>query len=232
MGPQGVVTGITEQIARVRDRVRDAAVACGRQAGEVRILAVSKGQPAERIAEARDAGLREFGESYVQEALPKIEACGDDVDWHFIGNIQSNKTRAVAEHFAWIQSVDDPRIAERLSRQRPFHAPPLQVCLQLRPRGAPGRAGVADEALAGLAEHVAGLPRLRLRGLMIVPLAGLDAAALAGEFARAARCFDGLVAAGHALDTLSMGMSADLEAAIREGSTMVRIGTALFGARS
>lgn len=203
---------------------------------------MSKGHPAAAVGEALAAGLRHFGENYLQEALPKIAASNHDAVWHFIGRIQSNKTREIATNFAWAQTVTSARIAERLSAQRHHHGEPLQLCIQLEPV-APGTAGeAANEAgtpragcphadVPALAAHIAGLPRVQLRGLMLLPNAGLDAEALRMEYRVARELLDDLNARGHELDTLSMGMSDDFEMAIEEGSTMIRIGTALFGAR-
>jgi pyridoxal phosphate enzyme (YggS family) len=228
---QRVVTGITEQLARLRARIEAAAAASGRSAADIRILAVSKTHPAARVQELLSAGLADFGENYLQEALEKISAVAGEARWHFIGGIQSNKTRAIAEHFDWVQTVSSPRIAERLSRQRPEDAADLQALIQIRPAGAPQRYGAAQTELANLAEVIECLPRLRLRGLMIMPVAGQDDAGLRAEFARARELWSALRSQGYGLDTLSMGMSGDLEAAIMEGSTMVRVGTALFGPR-
>lgn len=230
------MTGITDRLRELRARIDTVARAAGRDPAGIRLLAVSKGQPVAAIRAAMAAGLGEFGENYLQEALPKIRALGTGARWHFIGRLQSNKTRPVAELFDCVQTLTSARHAERLNAQRPWHAPPLDVLIQLRPAGAtaPGvgdRPGVEESGMAALADTVAGLPRLRLRGLMLVPLPGLDAAALAGEYARAARAQDRLAASGHTLDTLSLGMSADLEAAVQAGSTLLRIGTALFGPR-
>jgi pyridoxal phosphate enzyme (YggS family) len=197
----------------------------------VTIVAVSKAQPPELVRAARAAGLTDFGENYAQEAVAKITSLGDGATWHFIGRIQANKTKTIAEHFQWAQTVASGQIAERLSRQRPYYAGDLQVCLQIRPEPPAGRVGVPADELPSLAAHVSGLPRLKLRGLMFMPLPGLAEDALRGEFRRAQRLFEELRGLGHDLDTLSMGMSEDLEIAIAEGSTMVRVGTALFGAR-
>ena len=177
------------------------------------------------------AGLRHFGENYLQEALDKIQAVDGDAVWHFIGPIQSNKTRSIAEHFDWVHTVTSSRIAERLSAQRPVDRPDLQVCIQLRPHGADERNGVTEDDLPDLAAVLAGAPKLRFRGLMTIPLPDCGAAATRSEFARARRLLEELGHAGYAVDTLSMGMSADLEAAIMEGSTCIRIGTDLFGSR-
>jgi pyridoxal phosphate enzyme (YggS family) len=223
---------ITEKLAALRERITRAATEARRAPASVTIVAVSKGHPAGAVQSAHDAGLREFGENYVQEAVAKITSSSDDLSWHFIGAIQSNKTRPIASHFAWAQTVSTAAVAARLSSQRPYYAGDLQVCLQVRPEPETGRAGVAATELPALAARVAELPRLKLRGLMLVPHAGLGEDALRLEFRRARRLFDELRAIGHDCDTLSMGMSDDLEMAVGEGSTMVRVGTALFGARA
>src|SRR5690606_1073558 len=198
-----------------------------------RLLAVSKTWPAADVREATRCGQRAFGENYVQEGVAKIEALADlDLEWHFIGPLQSNKTRQVAEHFAWVHTVDRLKIAERLSAQRPEHLPPLQVCVQVNVSGEASKSGVAPEEAAALAHAVAGLPRLQLRGLMAIPEPTEDAARLAAQFAVLRTLFETLKAEGLPLDTLSMGMSHDLESAIAAGATMVRVGTAIFGARS
>ena len=225
------MTGITDRLRELRARIDTAAHLAGRDPASVRLLAVSKGQPVATLHAAVAAGLSEFGENYVQEALPKIRDLGSGVRWHFIGPLQANKTRPVAEFFDCVQTLTSQRQAERLNAQRPYPAPPLEVLIQLAPAGTAGRAGISEDELPALAASVAGLPRLRLCGLMLVPLPGLDAAALAGEYGRAAQAQDRLAAAGHVLDTLSLGMSGDHEAAVRAGSTMLRIGTALFGPR-
>jgi pyridoxal phosphate enzyme (YggS family) len=230
------VTRITEHLGVISARVAAAARATGRPADAVTLLGVAKGQPPAAVAAAAAAGLVHVGENYAQEGLAKIaELAGlrRELVWHFIGRLQSNKTAAVAAAFDWVQTVTDARLATRLSAQRPFHGPPLQVCIQLAPEGgtAAERAGCPAADLAALAAHVAGLPRLRLRGLMLLPVAGLDAAALRTEFRRAAGLLAALRTAGHDVDTLSCGMSGDFELAIAEGSTLVRIGTALFGPR-
>jgi hypothetical protein len=226
------VTAITENLAVLRERVARAARLAERAPASVTIVAVSKTHPAETVRAALDAGITDFGENYVQEAVAKITSVGDGPMWHFIGGIQANKTRAIAEHFHWAQTVASAEVAGRLSRQRPYYAAALQVCLQSRPEPAAGRGGVAAADAPALAARVAELPRLRLRGLMFMPLPGLAGGELRAEFRRVRGLFDELRAQGHDLDTLSMGMSEDLELAIAEGSTMVRVGTALFGARS
>lgn len=220
----------------VQARIAAACTAAGRDPASVRLLAVSKTFGPEAVRAAQRAGLVAFGENYIQEAMAKMTALADlPLEWHCIGPLQSNKTRLVAEQFAWVQTVDRLKIAQRLSEQRPAELPPLQVCLQVNVDGGPTKAGIAPEALPELARAVRGLPRLRLRGLMCIPDPQPDAAAMQAVFARARALFDALRAdwAGPdpLPDTLSMGMSADLEAAIAAGSTLVRIGSALFGAR-
>ena len=223
---------ITDHLAEIRARMSRAAAVAGRQAAEITLVAVSKGHPAAAVRAGLDAGLQDFGENYVQEALPKIAGVNRDAVWHFIGRIQSNKTREIAEGFAWAQTVTSARIAERLSAQRPHYGPPLQVCIQLQPgTGDVARAGCPPDGVADLADVIAGLPRLRLRGLMLLPHAGLDAEGLRVEYRAARAALGQLNARSHALDTLSMGMSDDFELAIEEGSTMIRVGTALFGKR-
>lgn len=229
--PHPTVTDITEKLAALRDRIERAATHAGREPSSVTIVAVSKAHPVSAVRAARAAGLGDFGENYVQEAVAKITSLGEGCTWHFIGGLQANKTKAVATHFAWAQTVTSARVAERLASQRPYYAGDLQVCLQLAPEPADGRAGVPATELPALAAAVAGQKRLRLRGLMFMPRAGLTDEALRAEFRRARSAFDALRAAGHDVDTLSMGMSDDLEIAVGEGSTMVRVGTALFGAR-
>lgn len=225
------MTAFTEHLAHLQARIAGAAAAAGRPPGSVTLVAVSKGHPAGAVRTALAAGLRHFGENYLQEALPKIQAAGQEPVWHFIGRLQANKTRPVALNFAWVQSVDSVRLARRLSEQRPYHGEPLQVLVQLQPLGEAGRGGCPGQALPELAAAVAGLRGLCLRGLMFMPAAGLEPAALAAEYARAGDAFGELRRRGHDLDTLSMGMSDDLEAAIAAGSTMIRVGTALFGPR-
>jgi PLP dependent protein len=220
----------------VHERITKAARAAGRDPDEIRLLAVSKSFPATAVIEAAAAGQRAFGENYVQEALRKIDevraaAPQLRLEWHFIGPIQSNKTRAIAEHFDWVQTIDRLKIAERLSEQRPAARPPLDVLLQVNISGEASKSGVAPEEAEALATAVARLPRLRLRGLMAIPEPESDPERQHASLARMKPLFDQLRAAGHPLDTLSLGMSADLEAAIIAGSTMVRIGTAIFGAR-
>ncbi|WP_278413291.1 YggS family pyridoxal phosphate-dependent enzyme [Stutzerimonas kunmingensis] len=220
---------IEKNIAKVAARIREAAQAVGRDPASVGLLAVSKAQPAAAIREAAEAGMRDFGENYLQEALDKQAELGElPLTWHFIGPIQSNKTKPIAEHFDWVHSVDRLKIAQRLSDQRPAELPPLNICLQVNVSGEASKSGCAPEELPQLAQAVAAMPRLRLRGLMCIPAPSEDPAEQRAAFARLRALRDELPLT---LDTLSMGMSQDLEAAIAEGSTWVRIGTALFGAR-
>lgn len=220
---------IEKNIAKVAARIREAAQAVHRDAATVGLLAVSKTQPAAAIREAFAAGLRDFGENYLQEALDKqVELDDLPLIWHFIGPIQSNKTKAIAEHFDWVHSVDRLKIARRLSDQRPATLPPLNVCLQVNVSGEASKSGCTPQELRPLAEAVAAMPQLRLRGLMCIPAPTEDPAEQRAAFARLRLLRDELALD---LDTLSMGMSQDLEAAIAEGATWVRIGTALFGAR-
>ena len=226
------MTMIAGNLQVVRGRIDAACRAAGRDPAGVRLLAVSKTFGVDAIRAALDAGQNCFGENYIQEAVDKIVALrGMAIEWHCIGPIQSNKTRLVAEHFDWVQSLDRPKIAERLHAQRPAHLPPLQVCIQVNTDGGPTKAGVAPADVAALAEAVRSLPRLRLRGLMTIPEPAADFAAARALHARALELFEALNAGGLGLDTLSMGMSADLDAAIDAGSTMVRVGTAIFGGR-
>lgn len=225
------MTRITEQLARLRARIEAAALAAGRNPADIRLLGVSKRQPVDRVKAAIAAGITELGENYLQDALPRMAACGPGPSWHFIGRIQSNKSRSVAENFSWVQTLDSRRLADRLSAQRPPEAGPLQCLIQVAPRGGEARGGVAPAEVADLAAYLANLPRLTLRGLMVMPLPGQDAAALGAEFAASRHLFKELGSAGYELDTLSMGMSHDLETAVAEGSTLLRIGTDLFGPR-
>ncbi len=231
-GKARVVTGITEHLGHLQGRIAQAAIASGRTADAVTLVGVSKGQPIEAVREARALGLCHFGENYIQEALSKIRQVDENCTWHFIGRLQSNKTRLAAERFAWVQTVATSRIAERLSAQRPYYAPPLQVCIQVQAEGAAVRGGCAGADLLQLAGVIAGLPRLALRGLMYVPAPGLDADELRRQYRKVKGQLDVLQHAGHGVDTLSMGMSDDYTLAIAEGSTMVRIGSTLFGPRA
>jgi PLP dependent protein len=228
MGPQN----LPEQVRIVRNRVNSAAGVANRHVDSVTLLAVTKAQPANIVRAAAAAGLVHFGESYAQEALDKIEALRDlPLTWHFVGRLQANKTRAVAAAFEWVHGVDRLKIAERLSEQRPFHAAPLNVCLQVNLAGEASKAGVTTADLPALAAAVAALPRLKLRGLMCIPPDEDDPKRQRAWFSKLRRELESLNAAGAGLDTLSMGMSGDFEAAILEGATIVRVGTALFGAR-
>ncbi len=218
---------LAERIHAVRSQIEDAERAAGRTPGSVRLLAVSKTKPAAMVRDAGAAGLRDFGENYLQESAPKIEALADpDLVWHFIGAIQSNKTRDIARHFHWVHTVDRLRIATRLDAAA---ARPLNVCIQVNVDAEPRKAGVAAEALPALVAEVAALPNIRLRGLMVIPKPGDTRP----SFRRARELFESVAeAAGAYWDTLSMGMSEDFCAAIDEGATIVRIGTAIFGPRS
>jgi len=216
----------------VKSRIETACTASGRYARDIVLVAVSKGQDIDAIREAQAAGQRDFGESYAQEALEKMDALrGLPLVWHYIGPVQSNKTRLIAERFDWVHSVERLKIAERLSAQRPAEMPPLNVCMQVNVSGEASKSGVAPEEAASLARQIAQLPRLRLRGLMAIPEPTQDASLARTRFASLATLQRGLRAEGMALDTLSMGMSDDFELAIAAGSTMVRVGTAIFGAR-
>jgi PLP dependent protein len=227
------MTTIAANLQAVRERIAAACVAAGRPVATVDLLAVSKTWPAAAVRDAAAAGQRRFGESYVQEAVPKVAALRDlDLEWHFIGPLQSNKTRPVAEAFAWVHSVERLKIAERLSQQRPPDMGPLNVCLQVNVSGEASKSGCAPGEVAALAPAVAQLPNLRLRGLMAIPEPGEDVATQRRRFATLRELRERLAADGLVLDTLSMGMSDDLEAAVLEGATMVRVGTAIFGERT
>lgn len=220
------------RLEAVRARIAAAERRAGREPGSVRLLAVSKQQPLEAIEAAALAGQLEFGENYVQEGVAKVEALrGRPLTWHFIGRLQGNKTREVAEHFQWVHTVDRERIATRLDAQRPPLAPPLEVLLQVRLGDEPAKGGATPQELPRLADAVGGLPRLKLRGLMCIPPPASDEAAQRAPFRRLRELLEDLNRRGHALDVLSMGMSDDLEAAVLEGATLVRIGTAIFGPR-
>ena len=225
-------TSVSANLAQVRKRIELACQAVGRASDTVKLLAVSKTMPAQAVREAYAAGQLAFGENYIQEGVDKIAALADlPLEWHCIGPIQSNKTKLVAENFAWVHSIDRLKIAERLSAQRPAHLPPLQVCLQVNVDGGSNKSGVAPEELLALAQAVAKLPHLQLRGIMTIPEPAETEAEARAVHQQAKRLFDQLKTAGLTLDTLSMGMTADLEAAVAEGSTCVRVGTAIFGAR-
>ena len=228
IGPQN----LPENLRAVRARIAGAAARCGRSVDSITLIGVGKAQPVELLRAAAAAGVTDLGESYVQEALGKLEALADlPLIWHFIGQLQANKTRSIAQRFQWVHGVDRLRLAQRLAEQRPYHAPPLNVCVQINIAGESTKAGIAPDEAPALVAAIAALPRLKLRGLMCVPPAESDPARQRRWFAEVRRVFERLNAEGAALDTLSMGMSADLEAAVLEGATMVRIGTALFGPR-
>ncbi len=226
------MTMIQENICNVQSRIAAACHASGRLPSSVSLLAVSKTFGAEAVQLAHAGGQSAFGENYIQEAVVKIVALRHlPLQWHCIGPIQSNKTRLVAEHFDWVQTVDRLKIAQRLCEQRPKHLAPLQVCIQVNVDGGPTKSGVAPADTLALAQAVASLPRLRLRGLMCIPEPTSDFVAACALFKRAGDLFCALNTASLGLDTLSMGMSADLEAAVASGSTMVRVGSAIFGQR-
>ncbi|WP_019452030.1 YggS family pyridoxal phosphate-dependent enzyme [Cupriavidus sp. BIS7] len=225
---------IAANLQAVKNDIAAAAQQAGREASAVSLLAVSKTVSAERVREAFQAGQHAFGENYVQEGLDKIAALDDlrsRIQWHFIGPLQSNKTRPVAEQFDWVHAIDRLKIAERLSAQRPAGMAPLQVCIQVNISDETTKSGVPPKDVLALAQAVAALPNLRLRGLMAIPAPADDPAAQRQPFAALRELLDQLRQAGLQVDTLSMGMSADMDAAIAEGATLVRIGTAIFGAR-
>ncbi len=226
------MTDITNNLQTVRKRVAAAAVATGRDPSEVMLLAVSKGQPMSAIRRAVAAGQRDFGENYLQDAIAKIDGLANpDLSWHFIGHLQSNKTREVAARFAWVHTVDSVRIARRLSDQRPPEAAPLNICLQVRIGDETTKFGVQPGQARELAAAVKPLGGVRLRGLMCIPPPAPDPTMQRAQFARLRTLYETLRDDGFEMDTLSMGMSADLEAAIAEGATIVRVGTAIFGRR-
>ena len=223
---------IAAALQACQKRIDSACHATGRAKNCAHLMAVSKTFPVAAIREAFAAGQRVFGESYLQEALPKLEQLADlAIEWHFIGPLQSNKTRQIATHFDWVHSVAREKIAQRLSEQRPSGLPPLQVCLQVNVSGEASKGGVEPDAALALAQVIAALPNLQLRGFMAIPEPGLSLPAQRSRFRQVAALLDAAKAAGLPLDTLSMGMSDDLEAAILEGATMVRVGTAIFGTR-
>jgi pyridoxal phosphate enzyme (YggS family) len=224
---------VSDNLQKVRKRIELASAAAGRASDAVKLLAVSKTMPAQAVRDAHAAGQLAFGENYIQEGVDKIASLADlPLEWHCIGPIQSNKSKWVAENFARAHSIDRLKIAERLSAQRPAHLPPLQVCLQVNVDGGNNKSGVAPAELLALAQAVAKLPHLQLRGIMTIPEPSENKAQIQAVHRRARELFDSLNEAGLKLDTLSMGMTADLEIAITEGSTCLRVGTAIFGARS
>jgi pyridoxal phosphate enzyme (YggS family) len=230
------MSSISQNLQAVRERIAGAARAAGRAADAVALLAVSKTFGPDAVIEAALAGQRAFGENYLQEALDKIAAVRTArpdllLEWHFIGPIQSNKTRPIAEHFDWVHAVDREKIAQRLSEQRPVQLPPLNICLQVNISGEDTKSGVAPAEVLALARSVAAMPRLRLRGLMAIPEPAADVEQQREPFRDLRELQRQVQAAGIPLDTLSMGMSADLDAAVQEGATIVRIGTAIFGQR-
>lgn len=225
-------SSIADNITRIRVQIQAACQAAGRAPDSVQLLAVSKTWGTDAVRQAYAAGQTAFGENYIQEAVDKITALRDlPLQWHCIGPIQSNKTRLVAEHFDWVHSVDRLKIAQRLSEQRPAELPPLQVCIQVNVDGGDNKSGVSPQDLPALAQAVAALPRLQLRGLMTIPEPAETDAQMRAVHRQAKDLFEKMRAQGLPLDTLSMGMSADMAAAIAEGSTMVRVGTAIFGQR-
>jgi hypothetical protein len=226
------VHDLTERYAQTQTRIASAEIASGRPPRSVGLVAISKGHPAESLRHVAGLGQRDFGENYLQEALPKMAELADlALTWHFTGQIQSNKTRPIAENFHWVHTVDRERVATRLSEQRATHLPPLNICIQVRLADEPGKGGVEAAALEHLATQIMAMPRLRLRGLMALPPVRDSFAEQRALFEQLAHLLELLQSRGLDLDTLSMGMSGDLEAAVAAGSTLVRIGTALFGER-
>lgn len=234
------MASIAANLQAIRARIAQAAQRAGRQPGEITLIAVSKGVPAERIADACAAGQRAFGENFAQEAVEKITNLGNlplhslhpPLEWHYIGPLQSNKTGLIAPRFQWVHSVEREKIAQRLHSARPADLPPLNVCIQVNVSGEASKSGVAPGEEEALAAAIAQLPRLKLRGLMAIPEPSSDAALRRRRFALLRECQARLAARGYALDVLSMGMSDDFEDAVAEGATMVRIGTAIFGKRA
>ncbi|HEY5692792.1 MAG TPA: YggS family pyridoxal phosphate-dependent enzyme [Cyclobacteriaceae bacterium] len=227
-----MMINIDSALQSVKDRIATAAINASREPNEIMLLAASKTNPAEQIKKAWLAGQTVFGENYLQEALEKMRALSDlPIEWHFIGPIQSNKTKRIAENFAWVHSVDRKKIADRLSRDRPETLPPLQVCLQVNVSGEVTKSGVSPELASDLAAYVSGLPRMKLRGLMAVPELTTATALQRSQFHMLRVIYDQLKQDGFDLDTLSMGMSEDMDIAIAEGATIVRIGTSIFGPR-
>jgi pyridoxal phosphate enzyme (YggS family) len=227
------MSAIADNLQAVMARIGVAAKLAGRSPHSIRLLAVSKTWPLASVIDAADAGQQAFGENYVQEGIDKLTAvAGRNLEWHFIGPLQSNKSRPVAEHFDWVHSIERLKTAERLSAQRPTYLAPLQVCVQVNVSGEASKSGCAPDQALALCQAVAALPGLRLRGLMAIPEPADDPLAQRAPFRQVREIFEHIRAAGLPLDSLSMGMSHDLEAAIAEGATIVRIGTAIFGERS
>lgn len=229
-----IMATIAQKLQLVRARINQACSSVGRENDSVTLLAVSKTFPGVTVREAFHAGQRSFGENYVQEAIDKIAELADlrpELEWHLIGPLQSNKTRVVAENFDWVQTVDRVKIAQRLSEQRPAHLQPLQVCIQINTSAEASKSGIAPAEALTLARQVVSLPRLKLRGLMALPAPSDDPQTQKQALREVRRIYEDLISAGIPLDTLSMGMSNDLEAAVAEGSSMLRVGTALFGKR-
>ena len=230
------MNAIATNLQAVRDRIAKAARAASREADEITLLAVSKTKPLADILSAAAAGQYQFGENYAQEGIAKMQsvpvAVNRDLTWHFIGPLQSNKTRPVAENYAWVHTIERLKIAERLSAQRPENLPPLQVCVQINVSGESSKSGCTPQEAEELCRAVAALPRLQLRGLMTIPEASDEISAQRAPFRQLREIYESIRAAGVPLDTLSMGMSHDLEAAVAEGATIVRVGTAIFGERN
>ena len=225
---------ISDNLQRLRGQIAAACTDCGRNTNEVTLLAVSKTFGADAVRQAYAAGQREFGENYIQEGVDKIALLADlpQLVWHMIGPIQSNKTRLVAENFAWVHSIDRYKTAQRLSEQRPSQLAPLQVCLQVNIDGGANKSGVAPGELMALALQVSQLPHMQLRGMMVIPEPAINLAASQAVFTRTYEVFSTLKAIYPHVDTLSMGMSSDMTTAVQQGSTMVRVGTAIFGQRA
>ncbi|EKO3438874.1 YggS family pyridoxal phosphate-dependent enzyme [Vibrio fluvialis] len=230
------MSSIQQNLEHITSQIENAQQKCGRPRSSVQLLAVSKTKPVEAILEAAQAGQRAFGENYVQEGCDKVQFFAEhhpelDLEWHFIGPLQSNKTRLIAEHFDWMHTIDRAKIAQRLSKQRPAHLPPLQVLIQVNTSGEASKSGISENDLFTLAELISGLPNLTLRGLMSIPENVPDYPSQLAAFRQLATLKDRLAEKYDGIDTLSMGMSGDMEAAIEAGSTIVRIGTAIFGQR-
>ncbi|ELI5720481.1 YggS family pyridoxal phosphate-dependent enzyme [Vibrio fluvialis] len=230
------MSSIQQNLEHITSQIENAQQKCGRPRSSVQLLAVSKTKPVEAILEAAQAGQRAFGENYVQEGCDKVQFFAEhhpelDLEWHFIGPLQSNKTRQIAEHFDWMHTIDRAKIAQRLSEQRPAHLPPLQVLIQVNTSGEASKSGISENDLFTLAELISGLPNLTLRGLMSIPENVPDYSSQLAAFRQLAALKDRLAEKYDGIDTLSMGMSGDMEAAIEAGSTIVRIGTAIFGQR-